>query len=110
MRLGPTRKLSRKATKLGPEGEVPEVGGNKSLCWRDCSKKKRGRILTGPEKAVGDAELVSAKGKTAMLQTKARARQLRANRLGRGYLNRNLSVFLLKEATKVQVLEPYTAV
>ena len=72
MRLGPTRELSRKATKWGPEGEVSEVGGKRSLCRRDCSKKRRGKMLTGPKKAVGEAEPVSAEGKVAMLQTKAR--------------------------------------
>ena len=38
---------------------------------------------------------MNAEGKVAMLQTKARARQLTAKGLGKGYLTRNLS-FLLR--------------
>ena len=64
-----------RAIKSGPEGEDSGVIGKKSLCWRDCSTKGRGKILTGPKKAAGEAEPVSAEGNMAMLQTKARARQ-----------------------------------
>ena len=66
--------------------------GNKSLCKRDCSKKRRGKIVTGPKKAVGRAEPVTSEGKVTILQAKARARPL-GYRLGRGYLNRSLFFF-----------------
>ena len=78
--------------KSGPEGEDSGVRGKRSLCWRDCSTKGRGKMLTGPKKAAGETEPVSAEGNMAILEAKAQARQLRG--LGNGYLLRHLFLLL----------------